>query len=90
MTFKTAGVAALGCNIHDNMVAFVRVVDTPYAAKTNARGVAEVKGAPDGAAQVTVWHPHARSRDQIVITDITISGVTRLTVAIDVAASHGH
>jgi plastocyanin len=90
VSFKTAGVAALGCNIHDNMVAFVRVVDTPWAAKANAKGVAEVKDAPDGATQVTVWHPHAKSRDQITITDITIAGVTRLTVAIDVAASHGH
>ena len=90
VTFKSVGVAALGCNIHDNMVAFVHVVDTPYAARTNAKGMAEVKGAPDGAAQVTVWHPHAKSRDQIVTTDITLSGVTRLTVAIDVAALHGH
>jgi len=90
VTFKAAGVAALGCNIHDNMVAFVYVADTPWAAKTNAKGVAEVKSAPDGAAQVTVWHPYAKTRDQIVTTDTTIAGVTRLTVAIDVAASHGH
>jgi plastocyanin len=90
VTFKAAGVAALGCNIHDNMVAFVYVTDTPLAASTNASGVAEVKGAPDGAAQVTVWHPHARSRDQITTTDTTIAGVTRLTVAIDVPASYGH
>jgi plastocyanin len=90
VSFKTAGVAALGCNIHDNMVAFVYVADTPWAAKADAKGMAELKGAPDGAAQVTVWHPYAKSRDQIVTTDITLSGVTRLTVAIDVAAAHGH
>ena len=88
--FKTAGVAALGCNIHDNMVAFVYVTDTPFAAKTNAKGMAELKGAPDGAAQVAVWHPYAKSRDQITTTDTTIAGVTRLTVVIDVAASHAH
>ncbi|HEX5007604.1 MAG TPA: methylamine utilization protein [Hyphomonadaceae bacterium] len=90
VTFKAAGVAALGCNIHDNMVAFVYVADTPWAAKTNARGVAEVKGAPDGAAQVTVWHPYAKTRDQIVTTDATIAGLTRLTVVVDAAATHGH
>jgi plastocyanin len=90
VTFKATGVAALGCNIHDNMVAFVYVTDTPYAARTNAKGVAELKGAPDGAAQVTIWHPHAKSRDQIITTDTIIGGVTRLTIAIDVAASHGH
>jgi plastocyanin len=90
VTFKATGVAALGCNIHDNMVAFVYVTDTPYAARTNAKGVAELKGAPDGATQVTIWHPHAKSRDQIITTDTIIGGVTRLTIAIDVAASHGH
>ena len=36
--FATAGVAALGCNIHDQMLAYVRVVDTPYAGKTDATG----------------------------------------------------
>ena len=90
VSFKAAGVAALGCNIHDNMVAFVRVVDTPWAAKTGAKGVAELKGVPDGATQATVWHPHAKTRDQIATADISVSGVTRLTVVIDVAASHGH
>ena len=89
VTFKTAGIAALGCNIQHIIVAFVYVTDTPYAARTNAKGVAEVKGAPDGATQVTVWHPHAKSRDQVITTDAVIAGVTRLTVAIDVAASHG-
>ena len=28
-TFSAAGVAALGCNIHDQMLAYIKVVDTP-------------------------------------------------------------
>jgi len=34
--FDRVGVIALGCNIHDSMVGFIKVVDTPYAAKTDA------------------------------------------------------
>ena len=34
--FTTEGAVALGCNIHDSMSGFIKVVDTPYAAKSNA------------------------------------------------------
>ena len=56
---ETVGVASLGCNIHDDMVAYIRVVDTPYAAKTDADGKATLD-LPEGAKEATVWHPDAR------------------------------
>jgi plastocyanin len=52
------GIAAIGCNIHDTMVAFIRVVDTPYAAKTGADGKV-VLDLPASAKLATVWHPDA-------------------------------
>jgi len=91
VTFKSVGTAAIGCNIHDQMVGFVRVVDTPFAAKSDAQGLAEIKGAPDGATKLTVWHPYARAKDQTAVTDVTIApGATRITVVIDVAAAGRH
>jgi plastocyanin len=63
--FDHVGVISLGCNIHDNMTGFIRVVDTPYAMKTDARGEAVLHGVPDGPAQLAVWHPYLRGgRDQ--------------------------
>jgi plastocyanin len=59
VTMQTAGTASLGCNIHDDMVAYIRVVDTPYAAKTDADGKV-VLDLPTGAKEATVWHPDAR------------------------------
>jgi plastocyanin len=59
--FDKPGVVPLGCNIHDNMVAFVVVVDTPYAAKTDAAGVAVIHGVPPGAQSLRVWHPYLRA-----------------------------
>lgn len=89
---KTTGVVALGCNIHDQMVGFILVVDTPWAAKSNAAGLAEIKSAPDGKVKVTVWHPYAKTRDQTVTVDATIApGGSALTVTLDIAppqASH--
>jgi plastocyanin len=91
VTFKTVGTAAIGCNIHDQMVGFVRVVDTPYAAKSDAAGVAEIKGAPEGETRFSVWHPYARSRDQSVTINATLApGVTRLSAVIDVLAVGRH
>jgi hypothetical protein len=33
------------------------VADTPYFAKTDARGVARIEAVPEGAADLRVWHP---------------------------------
>lgn len=55
-TFDKAGVVVLGCNIHDKMVAYVRVVDTPFFAKTDAKGVAQVEMPPGGKYVVKAWH----------------------------------
>ncbi len=53
---------AVGCNIHDSMVGFIRVVDAPFAVKTDAKGVAVLRGVPGGAATLTVWHPYAKAK----------------------------
>lgn len=55
---EKAGIAAIGCNIHDTMVAYIRVVDTPYAAKTGADGKVTLD-LPASATTATVWHPNA-------------------------------
>jgi plastocyanin len=57
-----AGVVALGCNIHDSMVAFIRVVDTPYAGKTDAQGRATIRDLPGGVASLRVWHPYSKAK----------------------------
>ena len=60
--FEHAGVVALGCNIHDSMVAFIKVVDTPFAAKTDAKGRAVLHGLPAGPpTEVKVWHPYLKA-----------------------------
>jgi plastocyanin len=54
---ETAGAIGLGCHIHGSMRGQVYVADTPWFAKTDNNGVASIEGVPDGAAQVTLWHP---------------------------------
>ncbi|WP_439569395.1 hypothetical protein [Sphingopyxis sp.] len=52
---------ALGCNIHDQMRGYLRVVDTPFAAKTDQNGIVRLSGMAAGGHQLTVWHPRARA-----------------------------
>jgi len=59
--FDKAGVVALGCNIHDQMSAFIVVTDSAWTARTNAQGIASFGDAPNAPARVTVWHPYLRA-----------------------------
>lgn len=55
VVFETPGVVELGCNIHDWMLGYVVVLDTPYFATTDAAGAARVQ-APAGEYTLQVWH----------------------------------
>ena len=59
--FEKAGVVALGCNIHDQMAAFIVVTDSAWTARTNAQGVAQFADAPNAPGRVVVWHPYLRA-----------------------------
>lgn len=60
-SFPITGTVALGCSIHDKMRGYVRVVDTPFAGKTDGNGVITLAGVPAGGARLTVWHPQMRA-----------------------------
>ena len=55
MEFDKPGLVVLGCNIHDKMIAYVDVVDTPYFAKTDAAGHALLKELPPDNYDVAAW-----------------------------------
>ena len=59
--FDQPGVVLLGCNIHDNMVGWIVVLDTPYYAQTglggSVAGRVRLDNVPTGSYQLRVWHP---------------------------------
>ncbi len=81
--FDAEGNVPIGCNIHDNMIAFIRVVDTPHAAVTDADGRAVLTGPAGGAGPVTIWHPYADAADNQILVDWP-AGATELDVTLDV------
>ena len=60
VVFDKPGVVTLGCNIHDQMSAYLVVVDTPYFALTTS-GRAELPGLPEGKYDVRVWYAGMRT-----------------------------
>jgi plastocyanin len=57
VVFDKAGIAVLGCNIHDQMLAWVVVVETPYFAVADAQGRLRMDNVPAGHYRLRSWHP---------------------------------
>jgi len=57
IVFDKPGVVALGCNIHDWMLAYIYVSESPYFGVTGAEGRVLLAGLPAGRYTVRVWHP---------------------------------
>jgi plastocyanin len=55
------GVVALGCNIHDQMSAFIFVADSAWTARTNGQGMVSFSDAPNAPGRLSVWHPYLRA-----------------------------
>lgn len=72
--FEQPGVVALGCNIHDNMLAYIYVTDAPIYKKTDADGKVELLNLEDGQYDVDVWHPGQRNKDAPETVTVEIGG----------------
>jgi plastocyanin len=87
VVFDTAGAAAIGCNIHDNMVAFVYVTEAPFAAVTDASGHTEFHDVPEGIYRAIVWHPQLRVGKQPPSEVVTVHGNSaRLAFSVPITA----
>jgi plastocyanin len=57
VVFDKPGLVVLGCNIHDSMVGFVAVVDSPYFGKVSSSGELALD-LPPGRYAFRIWHPN--------------------------------
>ena len=56
VVFDQSGVVVLGCNIHDEMIGWIAVVDTPHFGSTGANGRVQLNDVPEGSYRLRVWH----------------------------------
>ena len=95
LAFDNTGVAALGCNIHDHMIAYAFVAESPWTALTGADGRAVIADAPPGNYQAQVWHPKLPPGRAPPTLRATLSGdTTQLSATVKLLSatsmSHGH
>ena len=74
VVFDKPGIAVLGCNIHDQMIAWVVVVDTPLFARSAASGQARIEGVPAGSYQLRVWHSSMPAAAPPTSTTVSVGG----------------
>jgi plastocyanin len=74
IVFDKPGIAVLGCNIHDGMLAWVVVTDTPLWARSAAGGRAKVIDVPAGSYQMHVWHSSLADTTPPQLLPLTVGG----------------
>jgi plastocyanin len=92
VTFNKPGPVVLGCNIHDNMLAYIYVVNTPYFARTNDQGVATIDALPAGTYTLSSWHPRQKTAqpDQSVTLGADGDFNTEVTIATKTVKRQSH
>jgi hypothetical protein len=83
--FDREGVVTLGCNIHDQMRAYVYVVEAQYFGRTDANGSWMVADVEPGEYRVEIWHPLSRVQ-RPVLEQIAIVNATGLKLTLRAAA----
>jgi len=88
VTFDRTGVVAIGCNIHDRMIAYVFVTEAPWAAQSDSDGNTVFEDLPPGRYVLRAWHPRLRSggRGEQREIDVPATGGAPVSVTLRVDA----
>ncbi len=69
VTFDKTGIVAILCNVHSTMSAYIMVVDTPYYAVADSRGMYRIKNITPGKYTLHVWHESGAGKSQEITVD---------------------
>lgn len=84
--FDKPGIVVIGCNIHDRMVAYIQIVNTPYFGKTGETGQVRINDLPAGKYRIRAWHPQMLAGGTIPESEVTVA---RQDLAITIAMTPG-
>jgi plastocyanin len=90
--FDKPGTVVIGCNIHDRMVAYIQVVNTPHFGKTDQAGKVAIADLGPGKYRLKAWHFQLSPTAAPVETEITVAKndmTAEMVVGINAAAG-GH
>jgi plastocyanin len=70
--FDREGVVTIGCNIHDQMRAYVYVVEAQYYGRTDVQGSWNATDVEPGDYRIEIWHPLSRVQRPVLEQAVTI------------------
>jgi len=73
VVFDKPGVVVLGCNIHDWMIGYIYVSETPFFTKTGPLGTAVITDMPAGEYIVRLWHPSMDHAEETTNRRVTLA-----------------
>ncbi|MDX1582655.1 MAG: methylamine utilization protein [Thermoanaerobaculia bacterium] len=80
--FTKSGIVSIGCNIHDQMSAWIVVVDTPFFARSGDQGKATLKDLAPGEYEIHVWHPRMGEPQDPLVVSLEGERTRELTIGI--------
>lgn len=80
--FPNPGVVTLGCNIHDQMQAFLIVTRAARTRVTDVHGNVDFPDLPSRTLTLSIWHPWMATEEERVRRSIA-PGTDRITVELD-------
>jgi plastocyanin len=81
VVFDKPGIVTLGCNIHDWMIGYIYVTDSPWSGKTGEDGRVTFGALPPGNYRVHVWHPRMVVEESSTMVDVAVAGSALATQA---------
>ena len=73
VVFDKPGVVVLGCNIHDWMIGYIVVLQTPYFTTTDSRGGWQLDALAPGEYDARAWHPLMRQEPDVTTQRLAVS-----------------
>lgn len=81
IVFDHAGLVTLGCNIHDSMVGYIWVTDSPWFGRTGANGTLQLHDVAAGDYTVRIWHSRLSETGPQLETRVHVEDGTPLTAS---------
>ncbi len=71
--FDMAGVVSMGCNIHDWMLGYLVIVDSPYYGLSDTNGIVDFGELPEGEYTISYWYPGLSQKAGLMKAKQTVS-----------------
>lgn len=85
VVFDETGIVALGCNIHDDMLAYIVVTDAAYYGVSAEAGRITLSNVEPGAYTAQFWHPDLRRSKSPIEKSVLIENTGDLEFQMEIA-----